>query len=90
MAEDAQKITVRPNGPYIVTGGIPLVRKTPVVSENGEPLSWQKGEVVTTDERYALCRCGHSANKPFCDGRHRAYDFEAPLMILHHDSSDES
>ena len=76
MAEDAQKITVRPNGPYIVTGGIPLVRKAPVLSEDGKPVSWQTGEVVTTDARYALCRCGHSANKPFCDGTHMAEDFD--------------
>lgn len=76
MAEDAKKITVRPNGPYIVTGGIPLVRKTPVMSEHGEPLTWQTGEVVTTDERYALCRCGKSTNKPFCDGTHNREGFD--------------
>lgn len=76
MAEEVQKITVRPNGPYIVTGGIPLVRKAPVVSAAGEPVSWQRGEVVTTDERYALCRCGLSTNKPFCDGTHLAEEFD--------------
>jgi CDGSH-type Zn-finger protein len=76
MAEDAPKITIRPNGPYIVTGGIPLVRKTPVLSEHGEPLTWKKGEVLTMDERYALCRCGKSANKPFCDGTHTAEGFD--------------
>ena len=76
MADDTQKILVRPNGPYVVTGGIPLVRKAPVVSEHGEPLTWQKGEVLTTDERYALCRCGQSTNKPFCDGTHTAEGFD--------------
>jgi CDGSH-type Zn-finger protein len=76
MAEESQKITIRPNGPYIVTGGIPLVRKTPIVSEHGEPLTWKKGEVVTTDERYALCRCGKSANKPFCDRAHVSENFD--------------
>lgn len=76
MAEDTQKITIRPNGPYIVTGGIPLVRKTPIKSEHGEPLTWKKGEVVTTDVRYALCRCGQSARKPFCDGAHTSAGFD--------------
>ena len=71
MADDTPKITVRPNGPYVVEGGIPLVRQSPVVSEYGEPLIWKKGEMLTSDERYVLCRCGLSANKPFCDGTHR-------------------
>ncbi|MCZ6872372.1 MAG: CDGSH iron-sulfur domain-containing protein [bacterium] len=76
MAEETPKITVRPNGPYIVTGGIPLVRMAPVVSEHGEPLTWKSGDVLSTETRYALCRCGKSANKPFCDGQHLKEDFE--------------
>ena len=48
MEEVIQKITVRPNGPYIVRGGVPLVRKTPVMSEHGEPLTWKKEDVLTT------------------------------------------
>ena len=36
MPEDIQKITVRPNGPYLVRGSIPLVRKSEVMSEHGE------------------------------------------------------
>ena len=41
MAEENQKITVRPNGPYLVRGAIPLVRKSQVMSEHGEPLEWK-------------------------------------------------
>lgn len=76
MADEAPKITIRPNGPYIVTGGIPLVRKTPVVSEHGEPLTWKTGEVLSTEARYALCRCGKSDNKPFCDRKHQTEGFD--------------
>ena len=36
-----RKIVVFPNGPYLVRRGIPLVRKTQVVSEFGEPLTWK-------------------------------------------------
>jgi CDGSH-type Zn-finger protein len=76
MAETEFKITVRENGPYVVEGGVPLVRKTPVVSEHGEPMTWKKSDVITSDERYTLCRCGLSSNKPFCDGTHRAEGFD--------------
>jgi len=34
------------------------------------------GVVISAEETVFLCRCGHSANKPFCDGAHRAAGFE--------------
>ena len=49
-------IYVSKDGPYFITGGIELV--------NGE---WGEG---ASKEHFALCRCGGSANKPFCDGTH--------------------
>ncbi len=36
------------------------------------------GEAVRHEYRMALCRCGVSQNKPFCDGRHRAVRFQDP------------
>ena len=76
MAGESQKIIVRPNGPYIVRGGIPLVRKTQVMSEHGEPLTWRKEELPSTDSTYRLCRCGQSKKKPFCDGTHTLVNFD--------------
>jgi CDGSH-type Zn-finger protein/uncharacterized Fe-S cluster protein YjdI len=71
------RIKVIRNGPYVVEGSIPLVRKTQVVSEFGEPLTWQKdATLVASDEEYHLCRCGQSSNKPFCDGSHRRTGFD--------------
>jgi CDGSH-type Zn-finger protein len=67
---NTKRIVVEKNGPYVVYGDIPLVRKTQVVSEYGEPITWQKGEVLETDHPYRLCRCGRSANQPFCDDSH--------------------
>ena len=76
MTEEDKKITIRPNGPYMVKGGIPLVRKSEVVSEHGEPLTWKTEGVVSTGDAYRLCRCGQSKAKPFCDGTHISIEFD--------------
>ncbi len=75
ITDDQKKIEVCCNGPYIVTGGIPLVRKTQVMSELGEPLTWKKDGDIATDEGYFLCRCGKSGEHPFCDGTHTKVQF---------------
>ncbi len=73
----APRITAAPNGPLIVSGGLPLYRRRAVESEHGEPLTWETTERLSGGERYALCRCGQSARKPFCDGTHARVGFEA-------------
>src|SRR5512135_2231458 len=75
------KIVVRKDGPYRVYGNVPLVAKTQVVSEYGEPLTWQKDGAIDTEghmleQRYSLCRCGRSADMPFCDSTHKKITFD--------------
>jgi CDGSH-type Zn-finger protein len=68
---NGKRIVVITNGPYSVEGDVPLVIKTQVVSEHGEPLTWRKDGVIAVSEgEYHLCRCGQSSNQPFCDGAH--------------------
>jgi len=74
--EVTPQITSLPGGPYLVRGGVPLVRKTAVQSEHGEPLAWRTSAPLETTGSYALCRCGQSGNKPFCDGSHAAAEFD--------------
>lgn len=76
MSNEPQSITVLPDGPYVVRGGVPLVRKSIVSSEHGEPLTWRRGAGPTADGTYALCRCGQSSTKPFCDGSHARLGFD--------------
>jgi CDGSH-type Zn-finger protein len=69
-------IAVQANGPYLVSGGVPLRRKRPVVSEHGEPLTWKTDDTLDAPATYVLCRCGGSASKPFCDGTHARAGFD--------------
>jgi CDGSH-type Zn-finger protein len=71
-----KRIRIKPNGSYQVEGSIPLVHKTQVVSEYGEPLTWKKDGDIETEDTYSLCRCGHSSNMPFCDRTHRTINFD--------------
>src|SRR3954452_10182165 len=59
-------ITVAANGPYLVAGNVALRRRHDVQSELGEPMTWTTTSTLETRDRYALCRCGNSSNKPFC------------------------
>ena len=74
---DAANINVIPNGPLIVQGDVALYRRHAVHSEHGEPLTWVTTERLGTRERTVLCRCGHSATKPYCDATHRSIGFVA-------------
>ena len=76
MKDNLQKITVEPDGPYRVQGSIPLVRKSPVMSEHGETLAWKTEEELTASGVFFLCRCGASRNKPFCDESHEDINFD--------------
>ena len=58
------KITVKANGPYVVTGDIELFDTA------GNPFP-------KSENGYALCRCGQSGNKPFCDGTQGRVGFQA-------------
>jgi 3-phenylpropionate/trans-cinnamate dioxygenase ferredoxin subunit len=62
-------ITVKPNGPYVVRGPVELVD----TEGNAYPV---EREVI------ALCRCGASADKPFCDGTHSRIGFQAAAAAV--------
>ena len=57
------KIFVKPNGSIRVTGEVDFVDA--------------QGNVIESKENFSLCRCGHSKEKPYCDGAHRDAGFTA-------------
>lgn len=61
------KITVRANGSYKVEGEIPLY------DPDGNRIATPEGRP------YALCRCGASKRKPFCDASHKECDWDPTL-----------
>jgi len=72
----APKVTIIKNGPYRVTGAAPLAKQIIAVNQEGESETWEQGELYAAREQYSLCRCGHSASKPFCDGTHKKIEFD--------------
>lgn len=70
------QVTVSENGPYLVVGDIPLARQTIVADVEGGSEQWQEGEPIEHRPKYALCRCGGSQSKPFCDGSHLKNGFD--------------
>ena len=69
------KITVTKNGPYIVTGEVPLIQEEICNDAEGFCRTWREVRRYPVEETYALCRCGRSTNKPFCDGTHGKVSF---------------
>ncbi len=68
-------IRVIKDGPYVVSGSLPLCKEIIVTGMTGVPVRWEKGESYPDQKEYALCRCGHSKNKPYCTGAHADADF---------------
>ena len=77
------RITVSENGPYFVEGDVPLVRAEIVTNEQGESVAWRETEHIGAGESYALCRCGKSKSKPFCDFSHLEVGFDGTETAGH-------
>jgi CDGSH-type Zn-finger protein len=73
---EAAKIIIAANGPYLVSGDLPLTLETIEPNAAGESWEWQTGRAFEAGARYALCRCGASEKKPFCDGTHARNGFD--------------
>lgn len=69
-----QKITIIKDGPFIVTGNIPL--REQIIKPKGQGYVYKDGREFSHGETYSLCRCGKTTTPPFCDGTHEHIDFD--------------
>lgn len=71
-----RRVVVTRNGPYLVSGSLPLTEEIIVSDSEGYPVKWSKRHHYPDQENYALCRCGQSRNKPYCEGTHAKIGFD--------------
>ena len=70
------KIKVSTNGPYCITGGVPLLQKIILYDRKWDSCEWKDDKTYPTQNTYNLCRCGQTKKKPFCDGTHLHIHFD--------------
>lgn len=77
----AIQVTARRNGPYIVSGDLAELNLTDADGNQYD---------LTGKQNVALCRCGASVNKPFCDGTHSKIGFQAAEAAVRSGESPQS
>lgn len=81
--KDQCKITIIKDGPYMVSGNVPLYEK--IISPAGDgTYEYREGRKLPQAEEYSLCRCGYSKTPPFCDGSHKEYKFNGTETASSH------
>jgi CDGSH-type Zn-finger protein len=80
---DTFSIEVTKNGPYLVSGSVPLLEKIINYDSKWDTCEWQEGKTYPQQKQYALCRCGQTRNKPFCDGTHLKTNFDGTETASH-------
>ena len=78
-----KKIKISKDGPFLVSGSVPLQEDLIELDEQGNPIKWKKGESFPLKENYSLCRCGKTKTHPYCDGSHLKSQFDGTETAPH-------
>lgn len=74
QAKDGIYAEIMLNGPIMLYGGTDIIQQFIMPDHHGTSTAYQEGETYPAKNIVALCRCGMSKNKPFCDGSHKNLD----------------
>ena len=74
MEKKQPHIRIMKDGPYIVSGSVPISEK--IIIPRGKGYAYEDGEPLPQRAVYSLCRCGKTKTPPFCDGSHVADHFD--------------
>ncbi len=83
MVKKEERIAIVEDGPYMVSGSVPLAKEIAIRDKKNVPAEWKLGEKYPDQESYALCRCGASKDKPYCDGSHANIEFDGTETASH-------
>lgn len=80
VVDKKYSIVIVHDGPFLIYGNPPLQQEFIVPDKEGEAWVYKTGESYKMDtEPVALCRCGQSKNKPYCDGSHKTASWDPAL-----------
>jgi CDGSH-type Zn-finger protein len=74
MEKKEPSIRILKDGPYLVSGSVPLSEK--IIVPRGDGYVYEEGRALPQRETYILCRCGKTKTPPFCDGTHTSAGFD--------------
>jgi len=73
---EGKRIRISKDGPYLVSGSVPMSVESIISDADGESESWCVESQLPERASCGLCRCGKSDSKPFCDGSHSVIGFD--------------
>lgn len=84
VAGEEYSLIIDTKGPYFIYGNPPFRQEIIELNEDGEAWDYKEGITFQPDtDPIAICRCGHSANKPYCDGTHSHTEWDPTLTADH-------
>lgn len=83
--DDSIRVEIQDNGPYLVFGTLPIKQQFIIPDNHGFSWVFRQGikDYAVAKTPTALCRCGASTHKPYCDGSHLRADWDESLTAPH-------